>query len=173
MPQISADYLRSRVHYNPDTGDFVWLPKDPSLTKNRQWNGQYAGKIAGCICKDGYRILTLDYVYQRGHQLAWLYMTGEWPPSEIDHKDRDRSNNRWSNLRLATTSQNQANTGLQIRNTSGIKGVNWAPRHKAWKARISVNGRRLFLGMFKSKEAAAAAYQEAAKTHFGEFANLK
>lgn len=172
---ITAEYLRSRLRYEPETGDFYWLPKDVTLAKNRQWNGQFAGKQAGCIHPaTGYVVITLSHAAGRwrlypAHRLAWLYMTGNWP-AEVDHKDRNRSNNRWANLREATTSQNQANTGPQANNTSGVKGVHWSPRHKAWAARIMVGGRRLFLGFFKDKSAAAGAYADAARKHFGDFA---
>ena len=170
MPKISADYLRSRLVYDPATGLFTWLPKDPSVPKNRQWNGQFAGALAGCLVSNGYWVITLDYVYQRGHQLAWLYMTGEWPSDEIDHEDRNRANNRWGNLREATTSQNQANSGPQINNTSGFKGVSWSHRHKKWRAQIMVRGDSYFLGFFADKRDAANAYKISSRAHFGKFA---
>jgi hypothetical protein len=71
-------------------------------------------------------------------------MTGEYPDRkfEMDHKDRDRSNNRFSNLRLATTSQNQANVGLRKDNISGFKGVSWEKAQNKWRATIAAGGER-------------------------------
>lgn len=104
------------------------------------------------------------------HQLAWLLSHDEWPPRNIDHIDMDRANNRLSNLRLATPSQNGANRGRQKNNSSGLKGVAWNKGAKRWRAQIKANGKRRHLGYFDTAEEAHAAYQEAAASLFGDFA---
>lgn len=87
---------------------------------------------------------------------------------EVDHIDRNGLNNTRSNLRIATVVQNQANARISKSNTTGFKGVR---KHKGkFMARISVNGNRLFLGMFATPELAHAAYMEAAIKYHGEFA---
>lgn len=90
----------------------------------------------------------------------------------VDHIDRDGLNNRRSNLRLATTSQNMQNRPRQKNNSSGYKGVTFHKKRGEWRAKISVNGVTNNLGIFSSPEAAARAYDAAAREHFGEFAYL-
>lgn len=104
--------------------------------------------------------------YIRG-RLVWFFVTGKWP-IEIDHQDKDRLNDRWSNLREATRIQNEANKGPYRNNQTGIKGVRF--QKGRWHAAIQINWRRTYLGSFTSKEAAAEAYRLAAIAAHGEFA---
>lgn len=90
----------------------------------------------------------------------------------VDHKDMDTLNNQRENLRPCSQSQNKANCGLNITNTSGFKGVSWHIRQKAWTAKIKVCQKPIFLGYFDTAEKAARAYDAAAKKYFGEFARL-
>jgi hypothetical protein len=92
------------------------------------------------------------------------------PDAEVDHRNRNKLDNRKENLRLAEHAQNVANCGKRSHNTSGFKGVR-AKRSK-WAAEIRVEGKTLYLGTFVEKEAAARAYDQAATRHFGEFAGL-
>jgi len=158
---LTARRLQELLSYDPGTGLFTW-----KVTFSRA----KLGKVAGSFDSDGYHKIQIDGRVYRGHRLAWLYMTGEWPESEIDHRDLDRSNNRWDNLRPATHSQNQMNT--RPRGVSGIKGVRWHGRDRVFRATIWLNGRAVQLGAFATAEAAAAAYAVAARQHFGEFARF-
>jgi hypothetical protein len=97
-------------------------------------------------------------------------MKGVWPDQEIDHANRDRSDNRWVNLREASPSQNRMNRGKQRNSASGIKGVHWASHARRWRADVTFKGRRHRLGYFDTREAAAAAYEAAAHRLAGEFA---
>lgn len=90
----------------------------------------------------------------------------------IDHKDRNRLNNQRGNLRVATRSQNGANSNISSNNTSGFKGVCWVTKDQKWKASIQFHSRRLHLGYFDSPIEAAKAYNRAAVRLFGEFASL-
>jgi hypothetical protein len=89
---------------------------------------------------------------------------------ETDHINGDGLDNRRVNLRIATTSQNQANTGAPATNTSGFKGVSWRERDKKWRAQIRSNGVYWWLGLFDTPEAAHAAYVAASEVLHGEFA---
>lgn len=101
------------------------------------------------------------------HRLAWLYMTGEWPTDEIDHRDRDPSNNRWSNLREATHKQNLSNQGIHSNNRLGIRGVE---KHgKRFRAYLGVEGKKVILGWFDTAEEAGAARDAAGRDMRGEF----
>jgi hypothetical protein len=98
-------------------------------------------------------------------------MEGRWPDGEVDHRDGDGLNNRWGNLRESTKSQNQANAKTRSDSRTGIKGVQWRDGI-GWVARIQHEKQRRHLGVFKTKEAAAAAYGRAASELFGEFARV-
>lgn len=90
----------------------------------------------------------------------------------VDHIDGNGLNNRRSNLRHATNSQNLANAGKRRHNTSGFKGVMWYAPSNKWRAEIRFNNRSTHLGYFGSAEAAARAYDMAALELHGEFAHL-
>jgi hypothetical protein len=102
--------------------------------------------------------------------IIWLYMTGEWPTLDVEHKDLNPLNNRWDNLRLATRSQNMANIKVTRRSKSGVKGVFWDKARYKWGAYITHNYKVRNLGRYDKIEDAKAAYDKAARELFGEFA---
>ena len=89
---------------------------------------------------------------------------------EVDHINGDGLDNRRSNLRLATSSQQKMNTAIRSNNKSGFKGVSWNTARQRWRATISANGKYHDLGTFKTPEQAHDAYLLAAATLHGEFA---
>lgn len=155
--------LHALIAYDPTTGIFTAL-----TSHSRRKVGSPLGEInpAGRkrICFEGRR--------QYSNRLAWFYMTGEWPTQDVDHKNRDKGDDRWENLRLATRSQNNANCGRR-ESRSGIKGVWYRPKARhPWKAFIGFNGKRRNLGSFDTAESAHAAYAEAARAIYGDFSCL-
>lgn len=158
---LTPERLREVLNYDPAIGISTWRVKTAHCVKI----GARAGWIDGA-----YRRIEIDGVIYKEHRLAWLYMTGRWPEPECDHRDLDGLNNKWDNLREATTAQNCYNRGIRCDNSSGIKGVHWREDKKKWHARIGVSGKRLHLGYFETKEQAADAYMRAAHEYFGEFA---
>ncbi len=104
------------------------------------------------------------------HRLAWLYVHGEWPDCEVDHVNGNRSDNRISNLRLATPTQNRMNGARRRDNATGFRGVHFEPRRKKYVAQLKIGTQRKYLGQFDTAEAAHAAYLEAAKEFYGDFA---
>ena len=82
------------------------------------------------------------------HRLAYLYMTGIMP-DKVDHENHIVSDNRWCNLRNASSFDNMQNTKMSIRNTSGCVGVYWNKTSLRWEGRIDVNKKRIFLGSFE------------------------
>jgi hypothetical protein len=158
---LTAKRLRELLRYDPETGDWTWL-------KMLAVNQTKPGGKAGTSDSGGYVQIRIDGPKYSAARLAWLYMHGCWPKAEIDHKDGNRLNNRWSNLREASHSQNQWNTGR--RRNSEFKGVSWHKRSRKWIARIMIHGRHIHLGCFHSQEIAHEAYKAKALELFGEFA---
>jgi hypothetical protein len=154
---LTQQRLKELLHYDPCTGVFTWLVDRGGRAK--------AGCVAGARTRHYRKIVVDDRPYY-GHDLAWLYMTGSWADL-IDHIDTSQGD-VWLNLRIADKSKNGANRGKPANNTSGSKGV-WR-RGNRWTARITVNGQRLNLGTFATKEEAEAAYSTAAAIEFGSFA---
>ena len=171
---LSAEYLRSRVNYDPLTGIFTWRERSDieNLRVRRSWNGKHVGCVVGNPDGQGYLQTSIDGRRYRLHQLAWLYATGEWPPETVDHKNGKRDDNRLDNLRLATNQQNQSNRGANHNSRSGRKGVSYDEKRGKWSAGIMVDGTSIFLGRFDSAEEASRAYERAARQHFGEFHSL-
>lgn len=88
----------------------------------------------------------------------------------VDHANCDGLDNRRANLRVATLAQNGQNARRPKHNKSGFKGAYWNKFARKWQSDIQANGRRHYLGLFDTPEAAHAAYVEAAKHLHGEFA---
>jgi hypothetical protein len=168
--ELTQEYLRNILYYDPDTGTWTWLVRPD---QNTSWNNQWAGKRAGCLDNQhGYWKITIDYRAYPAHVLAWFYMTGEWPENEIDHKNTDESDCRWSNLRQATRGQNSMNRGVSVRNKIGLKGVCWDTATKSWEMQINANGVCYRKKGFITPEAAHAHYIEKAIELHGEFARF-
>lgn len=169
LPKVSPRYVKECLDYNPETGLLTWKYR-PSM--RAQWNGIYCGRVAGCAVRSGHiRVALEDKPYQ-AHWLAWAIMTGEWPECEVDHKDGDPSNNKWENLRAATSGQNNYNAGPRSHNTSGYKGVSFHKQTKKWRATIKANKKLHHLGLFHTKEEAYSAYVLAAERLHGQFARV-
>lgn len=164
---LTAEYVRSILHYDPETGVFVWKSR-PDIRPSA--NARREGKVAGCVDPYGYQRIGVDGHRYFGHRLAWLHTHGEWPKGQLDHIDGNRANNRIANLRIATTAQNAANSRAHRDNRSGFKGVSWSKVAKRWIAQISRAGQYRYLGYFDTPEEAHAAYCEAARELHGEFA---
>lgn len=129
-----------------------------------------AGDEVGSMKRDGYRRLQLCGGNYSAHHVVWLLHTGQWPSQLLDHIDRDRSNNRFSNLRPSDSLTNSWNKGPKA--GKAFKGVTFHKKVGKYQAQIKVCGTFIYLGLFCFEADAARAYDAAAKTHFGEFARL-
>ena len=160
--KLTAKLVREILFYNERLG--CLYIKQP-LNKHG-----IVGAQAGTLHRNGYRYVTLYGIRYKEHRLIWFIKTGRWPKKDVDHINGKRADNRWSNLRSATRSQNCANARLKKLNTSGFKGISWDRRRKKWRARIKVEYQEKWLGYYDKPEQAHAVYVAAAKKHFGGFA---
>jgi len=160
---MDQEYLKEILDYNVEIGVFTW-----KVTKGG--NAQI-GNIAGGKSKEGYIKITINNRLYRAHRLAWLYMTGRWPEEQIDHINHIKDDNRFVNLREATSRENQQNAQIRKDNPSGHKGVTWDKQYQKWRAQISIDKKAKFLGHFDDLKNASANYEKAAKELHGEFYN--
>ncbi len=98
---ITQEYLKIILEYNPETGKFKWLVKTSNRIK--------IGMEAGTLRSNGYLKTNINGQLYYNHRLAFLYMTGRWPTHNIDHINGSKDDNSWINLREATHSQNNKN----------------------------------------------------------------
>ena len=139
IPLPSQERLRELFDYEPETGKFERIK----------------GKKERPIAK-GYRCSVVDGITYTTHRLIWRFVTGEDPLElEVDHRDRNKSNNVWSNLRKGTHKQNLENRGA--------KGFSWNKRLGKWQAYIKHNGEKFHLGTFDCAMCAHLAYMDKKK----------
>lgn len=167
-PVLTAERLRDLLEYDPATGIFRWR------IAGRRVN-PHEGKEAGAVSRGRVNsiVIRIDCRMYHASRLAWLYVYGEWPRGFVDHKNRDRLDNRIDNLRDATRAQNGWNSTRSRHNTSGHKGVGFVKPTGKWRAIITCNGKAHFLGGFLTKEEAVHAYHAAAELLHGEFARIE
>lgn len=146
---LTQTRLQEVLRYDPETGVFTWLVK--------RGGGPGVGTVAGAADKDGRRSIRVDGVMHWAHRLAWLWMTGSWPTAEVDHRDTDPANNRWSNLRELSRAGNCQNHREPFKNnTTGFLGV--SAKGPSFVAGIKVDGKRRHLGTYPTAAAAHEAY---------------
>jgi hypothetical protein len=114
----------------------------------------------------GYWVIGIAGKLYKAHRLAWLYVYGDLP-EYLDHINRNRTDNRISNLREATKPQNGGNA--KVRRDGRLKGAYWHKREKRWASAIGINGKSIWLGQYATEEEAHAAYCKAAKKKYKEF----
>lgn len=161
LAPITVARLHERLSYDPATGILTWKACS---------NPRLEGCAAGSMSRRGYMKLSCDGRFMSAHRVAWALFHGTWPELGIDHINRNKSDNRICNLRLATPTQNNANRGTSRNNSHGAKGVTRLPSG-SWQAQIQVQGKNHYLGAFRDKMAAKAAYAAAAQRFFGDFAS--
>lgn len=173
ISRFSAAYLHERLDYNPITGELRWNERYGDGWLIKRHNSRWAGKVTGHrdLCQnEGYLIVHLDRVCLKGHHIAWKMTYGEDPITDIDHKNRDRYDNRISNIREATDLENARNHGISRNNKSGVTGVWWLQRERKWLAAIGVGYKKIELGRFEDINDAIKARRLAEKEIFGQFA---
>ena len=169
LTDLTAKEIRALFTYDKEDGKLRW--------KNDAGRyGRYpAGSAAGTPNKEGYLYIKIRGKSYRTARLIWLHVTGKWPDHQVDHKDRNPANEKWENLREATTSQNKANCGKYKTKQASchLKGVQAVQKRKSirYRAIATKDGVRQHLGYFDTPEQAHAAYLKASEVLHGEFAS--
>jgi hypothetical protein len=136
--ELTHEILLSLIHYDPETG---------VVTKR--------GKTEWCQQKHGHKLVSIGGTSYKAHRLAWFYMTGSWPVNHIDHIDGDPTNNKWSNLRDVTRSQNLRNQRRTKRADCGVY-----KQKNRWVVSLREAGRLQFHGSFMNRDDAIAKAQQ-------------
>lgn len=160
---LKRERLADLFCYDPESGIFRYRTHAARRVR--------PGDIAGSVNNQGYRHIRVDGRAYKAHRLAWFYVTGAWPSNLIDHINGDRDDNRFSNLREATRSQNLANSKVFRAGKNQHKGAR--PYKGRWRASISHLNQRFFLGDFATEGEAISAYSDAARSLFGNFARVQ
>lgn len=166
--EITPEIVRELLHYDPETGIFTWRERGEHWFSTKgahtAWNSRRAGVRAGSVWSDprqGYQCRQIKILKKlcKEHRLAWLYMAGDPIPDQLDHRDRDGTNNRWDNLRPATPTENSRNRSRRVTSASGVTGVSWRKEAGKWRARCMLDGVYRHLGSFTDINEAAAVVQ--------------
>lgn len=160
MNELTQSSLKERLIYDPETGIFVWLD---SL------GGVKLGSVCGHVNNRGYVRITIDGRRHRAHRLAWLYVYGKFPRDQIDHIDGNPSNNKMSNLRECTGSENSQNARIRKDKKLRIKNVYFHKKSGRYRVQVTSNKRR-YEKVFDVLEDAAADALRARKEMHGQFA---
>ena len=157
---IPHDELLKDLSYAPETGIFTWIrPKRKVIV----------GSPAGSIGSGGYVYIKLRQKKYLAHRLAWFYMNARWPSDEIDHINHITTDNRLSNLREATISQNRTN---RVRSKSGLRGAYFNiknGRKHPWSSQINLEGKTVRIGSYSTEIEAHRAFCDYAASIRGEF----
>jgi hypothetical protein len=160
-------YIRECLRYDPATGQLTWLarPAHHFATQGsaNNWNARWPGRVAGRPNTDGYIGIHVTYCgigkCIDAHRLAFVLMLGRYP-TEVDHINRIRNDNRWSNLREVTRSENMLNTCRQLSRSIGVRKQAGRKRFHAYycvRATAETKRRQVHVGMFDTEAEAVAA----------------
>jgi len=151
--ELTQTQLKAVLYYDPDTG----------LFRRICGKGSHSG-VVGTIPQSqrhAYLKIGVGRKIYSAHRLAWLYMTGSFPLGQVDHINGDKLDNRFANLRVATTSQNKQNTRKARKDSrSGLLGATWHSKSKKWRAAIQIDGKKKHLGYFDTPEEAHRVFIE-------------
>ncbi len=160
MDRPSVKSIRKYFKYSPTTGILRWrIDKLPAR----------AGDVAGTLGKRGYLTVGFNRSRHYVHRLIFIYMTGS-VPEYVDHKNRNKTDNRWKNLRKTTKSKNGAN--MVRPNKHGFKGIYYSKNMCRFVACIKINYKKISLGTYDTAEEAHMAYRKAAKKYYGQYARF-
>lgn len=145
MPDVS--FFKKYMFFDFEKGEAYWLAREGF----NNWNANHAGKKIGCVFVHGYVGFSIMKKKFWMHRVVFYVFNNIDPVGmDIDHINGVRNDNRPSNLRIATRSQNNNNQWINRKNTSGYKGVYFNKRNKKWIAQVKESGIQKVLGRFSS-----------------------
>lgn len=150
--ELTKDSLCKLLNYNKNSGKLYWNYRSRGMFKRHcdyvDWNKKWANKEAGSLSDKGYVKIKIGNKSYFAHRLVWLMVYGEYP-LQVDHINRDKKDNRLSNLQNSNPKHNTRNKGKYKNNSSGVTGVCWHNRDKLWVVRGVDNGKRFEIGRSK------------------------
>ena len=156
MLELRYEEVARLFTYDRETGVLYWRIRDRNTIRRNYVAGPSKGT------KDGYRQVSIKGKMYMEHRIIMMLCFGHIPENaEIDHINHVRNDNRLCNLRFVTGSENSKNKSVSSKSTTGVTGVCFSKAHRKYIAQIKVNRKAIYLGMFKTLEAAAAARAEA------------
>jgi len=164
--ELTQEYLKSILDYNPDTGIFTWKHRDD---RSNSWNTRYAGSEAGAISSECVINISINKKLYIATRLAWLYVYGYFPDYTLHYINNISLDNRIKNICKHNRMEMSQNRKKQKNNTSSFVGVCFNKYHNKFQAQIAANGKIKYLGYFNTAEEAHEAYLKA-KAHYHEFA---
>lgn len=156
----SQERLKELFNYNPDTGLF---------TRLKRVSNSLVGSICSSKNSQGYVLIRVDGVKFKAHRLAFIYMDGA-APEVVDHVNRNKSDNRWINLRGCSKQENCWNRSLNRNNSTTRRNVYWSAPHKKWRVLLKKDRKPIHIGVFQDLELAELVAQMAREKYFKEFA---
>ena len=156
---VTIERLKELLSYDKGTGVFTWIACHKHKTN-------LLGKVAGCLDSGGYVVIKIDGKLYKAHRLAVLYVKGRNFIGKVDHINRTRNDNRYTNLRVTTAAGNCNNKSLMRNNTSGHPGVYWQKKAAKWRAFIWVGGKEKHLGVFTNFDEACRIRDAEAAKHY-------
>lgn len=176
--ELTVPVLREILSYDAETGDLTWKARSAHLFKDgvrgvsaesraRTWNARYSGRktfVSKHPC--GYLAGAVFGVSVLSHRVIWALVYGRFPENDIDHINGIRTDNRLSNLRAVSRSENLKNAKVRCTSRSGVIGVGWHSKNKKWRAYVNDGNRHVSLGYFHNKQDAIDA-RAAASVEYG------
>lgn len=149
---LTIEYLRECFDYNADTGVLTWKHRPLDHFKNatawKAWLSRFPGQTAGFPQGHGHLGVTIGGVRYLVHRLVWALHNGSYPDREIDHINGVKADNRISNLREVSRSDNMRNKSARANSATGVYGVTWHKHKQKWAASIGVDRKMVTLGYF-------------------------
>lgn len=165
--KVEISLLHEALIYDFQSGALIWKKRPISHfsdTKNRTaqrtqrvFNSTFAGKRAGSLTPEGYRVVTVCGVALLEHRVVFAMVNNRWPEQEIDHINGEKADNRVQNLREVDRQGNALNLRVRKDSRSGVVGVGWYPPTGKWRARITIAGKTKAIGHYETFEDACAA----------------